>query len=154
MGNNRPSDILVGNKLLEGILTSTGMTLHEFIVECLSDGALFTNQWAFLWEPKEGAWTDAMEKQFMEETARCKEDRLAIAWEKGILVCHVDEDGDASSCEDCEAHTLTLADLDVGLAKLLSEAPSSVGDWLTDNFDGETADNTLQCAVMGEIVFG
>ncbi len=51
-------------------------------------------------------------------------------------------------------HTLTLAKIKKGLTIMANKYPKHFASILQDNTDADTADVLLQCALLGEIVYG
>lgn len=61
---------------------------------------------------------------------------------------------DAEEGEEDRRFTLDLAALKRGLAVLSLDYPHVYKDWLTEGDDALTGDALLQCAVLGDIVYG
>lgn len=80
---------------------------------------------------------------------------------KGVIECtayncdsHQVKIKDIESDEAVAIYVLNLAKIKRGLTVMAKKYPKHFADFLTENDDADTADVFLQCALLGEVVYG
>jgi hypothetical protein len=69
----------------------------------------------------------------------------------GHLIITISEEGDDN---DGTKHKLTFEGFKKGIELMHDKYPRHYGDFISEDFDAVTADVALQCAVLGEVIYG